>query len=229
MTQKTIFHVKKRDASVKFGNSQRKSGLIPGNVFGLKKDSQSIEMNGSAFAKLYASEGDTGLMYLHFEDGSQDEPALIGEVQRHPVTGEMIHASFKRVNLREEIEAQISIEIVGEHSVPDATALLVLDSLTIKALPTDLPEKFEVDISGFTEVGQSVTIADLKFDRSKVTLVLTGDTTEESPVVILQEVKEEVVEETVTPDDVEIAEKGKEGEEAEKSSVAESTPSDSQE
>lgn len=210
MSSKTTFHVKKRPTAVKFGSSQRKLGNIPGNVFGLKKESEAIEMLGSAFGKLFASEGDTGLIYLSIEGEKQEQPVLISEVQRHAVTGEIIHASFKRVNLKQEIEASISIELVGENAVPDSTALLVIDSLTVKALPADLPEKFELDISKFTEVGQSITIADLAFDRSKVSLVLSGETSEESPVVILQEVKEEVIEAEVNPEDVQIEEKGKE-------------------
>jgi hypothetical protein len=72
--------------------------------------------------------------------------------------------------------------------------VVVKDEIEVEALPADLPEKFEIDVSLLTEVGQMVTYADLKYDRSKVTLVL-GEEGEEEPVVLVQEQREEEPEE----------------------------------
>ncbi len=203
MSHKIVFHVEKRAVSSKFGNSQRKLGLIPGNLFGLNKASESVQMNGLAFKKLYSQEGDTGLVYVQIDE-EKEQAALISEVQVSPVSGDIIHAAFKRVNLKAEIEVEIEIEMVGENNVPQATVLRVLDAIVVRALPTDLPEKFQIDISTLTEIGQSITIGQLEYDQSKVQLVLTGDTTVESPVAVLQETREEVVEEDSTPAEVEI-------------------------
>ena len=43
-----------------------------------------------------------------------------------------------------------------------------IDEVEIEALPTDLPEKFEVDVSGLAEVDQFISVGDLKFDKSKI-------------------------------------------------------------
>jgi hypothetical protein len=61
-------------------------------------------------------------------------------------------------------------------------------------LPTDLPEKFEIDISKLTQVGQSVSYQDLVYDKNLVTLMIEEEELN-NPIVILQEQKEEVEEE----------------------------------
>jgi large subunit ribosomal protein L25 len=65
------------------------------------------------------------------------------------------------------------------------------DVVEVEALPQDLPEKFEIDATQLTEVGQMVSYKDLQFDRSKVTLMIDEEQMDE-PVVMVQEVKEEV-------------------------------------
>jgi hypothetical protein len=95
--------------------------------------------------------------------------------------------------------------------------LTVVDALEVSALPTDLPDKFEVDISALKDFGDTITIGDLKYDREKVEIQMTGEVNEESPVVLLQEVKEEVEpEEEASVEDVEVGD----GEEAEESTEA---------
>ena len=77
------------------------------------------------------------------------------------------------------------------------SALVTKNEVEVEALPANLPEKFEVDISSLTEVGQSITLADLTFDKSKITLELGEDVDPANEtVVVLQAVAAEV-EETV--------------------------------
>ena len=74
--------------------------------------------------------------------------------------------------------------------------LLVKDSIEVEALPADLPEAFFIDISKLTEIGQEVHVADLEYDRSKVTIQMTPEE-QEMAIAFVQEVKEEVIEEPV--------------------------------
>jgi large subunit ribosomal protein L25 len=193
MSDKVIFHVESRKKSDK-SNKLRKMGRIPANVYGLSAESQSLTVDLVGFTKLYDNSGDTGLVYL-VVDKQKEQPVLIDSVDYNSVTGTIIHAAFKRVDLNETVTAMIPIELVGENKISDTFVALVKDEVEVEALPANFPDKFEVDISTLTEIGQTVTLADLAYDKSKVTLVLDeGVNPAEEAVVILQRVEEEVEE-----------------------------------
>lgn len=191
-SQKAILHVRERSITGKKSKQLHQQGFIPGNVFGLNEESESIELEKSIFKKLLAEQGDTTLLYLQVGTDKQI-PTLIGEIQYNPITDEPIHVAFKRVNLKVKVTAEIPVETVGEFEVADATVVLTRNMLEIEALPADLPELFEIDISGLTEVGQTLHLSDIKFDREKITVLLSEEELE-APIVIVQKVEEEVEE-----------------------------------
>lgn len=202
---KTIFHVKKRETLGKKVSRLREKSLLPGNVFGLGLDSQPVEVDSYAFQKLYDEEGDTGLIYLNIEGDAKETPVLIDEVSYHSVSGQALHASFRRVNLSEKITADVPLKLVGENNVPGTMVLLVHDTLEVSALPAELPEDFEVNVEELKEVGDFIAIKDLVIDGDKVEIVMSGDMSEDTQLVILQEIKEEVEPEETSVDDVEVA------------------------
>lgn len=207
---KTTFPISSRDIMGKKVNKLRAQKIVPGNVYVAGGESVALQFPEKEFNKLHEEVGDTGVVYLKIDDSKEDRPTLIDEVQIDPVTGKVVHVSFKEVDLKEKIEVEVQIELVGEFDIKEAVMVQVKNSVMVEALPTDLPEKFEVNIENLTEIGQSITLADLDFDKSKISLVeIENDEDWENPVVLVQEQREEEIEEVV-----EVAEEG-EGEEGE--------------
>lgn len=192
---KTQFHVSSRALEEKI-EPIRRNGYTPGNVFGLQKKSETISLNTKALSQHLKTEGETGLLYLVLDEKGSEQPVLFSEVQRHPVTNEVLHVSFLRVNLAEKITQEIDVKLTGTFELKEATVVLVRDVLEVEALPADLPEAFYIDISKLTEVGQEVHVSDLEYDHSKVVLQLSEEEQLE-PIALVQEVKEEVIEEPV--------------------------------
>ncbi len=192
---KIQFHVSSRALEENLAQIRR-NGFTPGNIFGLSKDSAGISLNTKSFLQHLKTEGESGLLYLVADQTKTEIPVLISEVQRHPVTNDIAHVSFLRVNLNEKITKAIDVKLEGLFEVKEATVLLVRDSIEVEALPADLPEAFFIDISKLTEVGQEVHVADLEYDRSKVTIQMTPEE-QEMAIAFVQEVKEEVIEEPV--------------------------------
>ncbi len=215
MTSDHTLVVQPRKLFGKKASRLRNQGLVIANVFGDGQESTAIQLDTQAFTRLYEQVGESGLLYLEIEGESKNRPTLIDEVQLHSVSGNVEHVSFRQVSLKEKVTAEVSIEIVGEVDISDAVMTVIRDTVEVEALPTDLPEKIEVDVTSLTEIGHSISMADLKIDASKVSLVLGDDQNpEEMPVVLIQEVKEEPVEE---PEETE-----GEGEEAAEGEAAES-------
>jgi large subunit ribosomal protein L25 len=156
----------------------RKSGEIPANVFGKNLKSVLVQINSKEFSKLHSQVGESTLVYLEVENEKDPRPVLIREVVLHPVSGSILHISFNQVDLKEKVTAPVSVELVGE--APAETShlgILVqqLNEIEVEALPTDMPERIELDVSGLADVGASIIVGDIKISKN-VTLLTPADT-----------------------------------------------------
>lgn len=147
----------------------RKEGLLPGNVFGKKVKSEAIQVVLKDFEKVFKEVGETGLVMLKV--GKNEKPVLIHNLQLNPVTDKPLHVDFLQVDLKEKVEAEVPVELIEESPAEKqgiGTVVQYVNEVKVEALPTDLPESFEVDTSILTEVDQAIHIKDLKVDSSKV-------------------------------------------------------------
>ena len=220
---KIKFSIDKR--SDKKNKQIRRDGRIPANVYQAGEESIALEVNTLKFEKLYNEAGDTSLVYLTVEGIKNALPVMIDEVQ-YDHMGQPIHVVFRKVKLTEKISTNVPVELVGEFDVDNAVLVLVKDEVEVEALPTDFPENFTIDQSKFTQIGDSITLADLEYDKEKVTLVLGEDENpEEITIVSVQEQREEepeeAPEELVEPELVGAEDKESDSEETTDSSAEE--------
>lgn len=149
----------------------RLAGAVPANIFGKRIKSEAIQVAAKDFEKIYKEAGETGLIELKV--GVKTHPVLVANLQRHPVTDIPIHVDFRQVDLKEKVVAKVPVEMVGEAPAERSgigTAVLYINEIEVEALPTDLPEKFIVDVGSLAEVDQAILVKDLKVDRAKVAL-----------------------------------------------------------
>lgn len=133
---------------------------MPANVFGKGIKSESLQVKLADFQDIYKKVGETGLLYLTVKNGKVEEkPVLVSNVQLHPVSDTPIHVDFHQVSLKEKVTAAVPVEISGEAPAEKGgigTVVQYIDEIEVEALPTDLPEKFVVDISKLAEVDQAI-------------------------------------------------------------------------
>ncbi len=176
---KQILEAETRKISGRKVKTLRSQGLLPANVYGKKIKSGALQVNLKEFEKLFTKVGETGLITLNIKNGKKEEKAvLISNVQKSPISDSPIHVDFRQVDLTEKITAEVPVEIVGESPAEKqsiGTVVQYLDEIEVEALPTDLPEKFTVDVSALSEVDQAVFVKDLKVDQKKVTLNINPD------------------------------------------------------
>ncbi|OGV97133.1 hypothetical protein A2W24_00300 [Microgenomates group bacterium RBG_16_45_19] len=177
----------------------RRQGFIPANVYGTKTKSFAVQVKHADFSLVYSQSGATGLINLAVTGSQKTHPVLITNVQTHPVTSLPLHVDFREVSLTEKVTANIAFETTGDSpAVKDLNGVLVIihNELEVEALPAYLPDKFVLDISSLAEIGASLFVKDLKFDRKLVTLALTP---EEMLVTIKPQEEEKVEEAPVEP------------------------------
>lgn len=147
----------------------RRQGLIPAHVFGHKVKTEHVQVAASEFLKVFEKTGETGIIGLAVD--SQKKPVLVKNVQVHPVTDAPLHIDFYQVNLSEKVKVNVPIEIVGEAPAVHkkiGVLLTPVSEVEVEALPADLPENIQVDVSALVEVGNEIKVKDLKIDRLKI-------------------------------------------------------------
>ncbi len=174
----------------------RQAGGLPGNITIPHHDSEAIVLQPREVTKLISLGQETALVYVSIEGHKTPVPVLIEEIQADAMSGQILHVAFKKVSLKEKVKAEIPLEFVGEVEIPNGVMIKVKESVEVEALPTDLPESIEVNLASLTEIGQSILLKDLQIDATKIQLV-AGEADLESPVVLIQEHKEEKIEEPV--------------------------------
>lgn len=154
--------VSKREITGKKVRKLRREGIIPANIYGADFDSTAIQLSLLDFKKAFAIAHETGLVDVELD--SKVVPVLIKNVQYNPLTDEVIHADFHKVNLKEKISAKIPVEAIGEpKAVADKIGLLEqpVMEIEVEALPTDLPEKIEVQVENMAAVDEQILVSDL--------------------------------------------------------------------
>lgn len=174
----------------------RSAGDIPATIYGKNVKSVSLQVGADAFSALYAQTGETGLIELSLD--SDLRPVLVHTAQTHPVTGQILHIEFHQVDLKEKVKANVPIEIVGEPiAVTDKKGVLltILDEVEVEALPTDLPDKIELDVSKLAEVDQELKVGDLKAPSGSTFLTDSEQTLVKIGALVSKEAEAQAAEE----------------------------------
>ncbi len=140
----------------------RAEGKIPGIIYGGKRpESTSVTIDRSVFLKLRKQSTESTVIEVSV-DGDVVK-ALIGEIQYHPVSDEIIHVDLRQVEAGKRVKARIKLNFVGESPAVKTGGLIVQnrDFIQVIAVPESLPESIDVDMSVLTEYEQGVHIGDL--------------------------------------------------------------------
>jgi large subunit ribosomal protein L25 len=159
----------------------RKNGEIPATIYGKNITSMSISVKAIDFEKVYAEAGETGLIELKLE--KENKPVLINTIQKHPVNRDVMHIEFHQVDLKEKVKTHVPLEFIGIAQAvtnKEGALLELLQEIEVEALPMDLPEKIEVDVSGLIHVNDEIKVSKLK--------IISGVTFLTDPEVIMVKV-----------------------------------------
>ena len=201
---------KKRTVQGRHVKRLRAEGALPGIVYGHRKEAASVMLDASEFRRVFAKAGRTHLVDFVL-DGGRAEKVLIKEVQRHPRFEGAVHVDLYRIDLKEKLQLEVPISIVGEAPAVkrgDGDLLISAHSLRLECLPSDIPDSIEVDVSGLENVDDAIRVHDLTFPET-VTVLSGGDE------MLVKVQGHRVAEEPVEGEGAEVvAEEGAEGAEA---------------
>ncbi len=209
-----IIKVGKRDVTGKQVAKLRRDGILPGVVYGHKVDSYPVQMETHATTLLMKKITPTTLVTLD-QDGKLTK-VIVRDRSYDVVTGALLHLDFLAVSMTEKLRANVAIELIGEapvlDEVPGSLINHVLNELEIEALPNDMLERIEVDLSGIATAEDSITVGDLDLG-DKITILTPHDEVIVSVGYVAEEAEPSVIAEAEGEGEPQVMEKGKKEEE----------------
>jgi large subunit ribosomal protein L25 len=158
----------------------RRDGRVPGVIYGGGNDPVPFDVDARALRHALAARG----AVLELSIGSDATPAVLKDAHYDPVRGDTLHVDFLRVRLDVAISAVVVLNLTGVEAAPGVVEGGVLEQVTrelnIEALPGDIPEAIEHDVSAMV-IGDTVTLAAVTAPRG-VTLL---DDPEETVIATL--------------------------------------------
>lgn len=162
MADQIVIDAQKRNVIGKQVKALRRTGMIPGVLYGPEFEPLHLQIPWSHLRPSLLAAGGSKIVQLNLE--GEEYNALVRDVQRAPVRGDVLHVDFYRVRMDVEITTDVPIVMFGDTAkIDDAGGVVVqeMNTITVQCLPGALPSEIQVDVSGLKEVGDSVLVADL--------------------------------------------------------------------
>jgi len=173
--EKVVLKATKRTVTGKQVNQLRRQGLLPGVVYGYKIDPTPISMEAHSTGLILPKLTSSSIVTIDLE--GKQIPALVRETQKNYIKNIYTHIDFQAVSLTEKIRTYVSLHFSGTApAIKDFQAAIVtnLSEIEVEALPTDLPERIEIDLSKLAALGDAIHVKDLGLPAA-VTVLTDGD------------------------------------------------------
>jgi large subunit ribosomal protein L25 len=127
----------------------RRAGRVPGIIYGGEGEPVAFDVDARILRNTLAHAHAVIEVSL---EGGKAEPVVLKDVQRHPVRGEILHADLLRIRMDQPIQTTVTLEITGADEAPGVSEGGVLSQetreLNVEALPGDIPDVIQHDVSG---------------------------------------------------------------------------------
>jgi large subunit ribosomal protein L25 len=154
----------------------RRAGMLPGSVMRMNKGGTLlVKMDTHEFMMAVRGRSSKQMLVTLEMDG-KDVPALMREKQNDVLSGMPIHVDFSEVSLTEKVRVVVPVVLTGEPvgiKIGGGVLAQVLRNVEVECLPTDIVEKFTVDISKIG-LDETLFVRDLQLG-DKYSLVTRGE------------------------------------------------------
>ena len=187
----------------------RKDGILPVHVYGTSESPVSLQGDLLMFRRLIPQVGTNIPVSLEVEGQDGEDLCFVREVQRHPVTEDLLHVDFIRVDVSQTTQAEVPIMLIGDAPATrqGGTLLQPMQTILVEALPMNMPASLDVDVTGMDDFEKAIYVRDVTVGAN-VTVI--SDMDEMVARVIPPRVE---VEEVPEAEELEGVEEGVEGEE----------------
>ncbi len=148
----------------------RGEGKVPAVIYGRGEDTLPLVVDGRSLRQVLVTGGGNVLVDLAVKargKKTRQETVMFKDIQRDIIYQDrIVHVDFIRISMTDKIEVAVTLNFIGEPAGLDEGGVLSMVSreVTIKCLPGDIPEHFDVDISALN-IGDSLAADALDIDE----------------------------------------------------------------
>jgi large subunit ribosomal protein L25 len=178
MSEKTTIAAEfRQDVGKGASRRLRHAGKVPAVIYGGHRDPVALTLQQAALLHAAGKESFYASI-LDIKVGDRTQQAVVRDMQRHPYKPIIMHIDFMRVSAEEILRMSVPIHFIGEELSPagKASGVVIQHQLTeveIAALPRNLPEFLEVDLSEMT-AGDVVMLSHIKLPEGVTIPALSG-------------------------------------------------------
>ena len=151
----------------------RRQGIVPVHVYGQAKEPQALQVEAQVLRRILPRVGTNVPLSVEVEGQKGESICFVREVQRHPVTEDVLHVDFMRVDVSRTIRSEIPIVLTGNApAVRDlnGTVMRPIQTLLVESLPMNVPASVELDVSHLDDFEKGVYVRDAVVDPSVTVL-----------------------------------------------------------
>ncbi len=163
MTESAIIGALPREVTGKANRRLAAEGLIPAVLYGPARDTVSLSLVRHDFELFMQHQaGNPGLVELNITGVSEPVNAMIKQIQMNPVKGRVMHVDFLAIRMDRPVQTAVTLHFVGDApGVKEGGVMLhEVREVNVEALPSDLPDFLEVDMSDL-KMGSTMTIGEI--------------------------------------------------------------------
>ena len=158
-----ILQIQKRTTEGKKVKTLRNQGITPIHLYGSEFDSASMQVKMSELINILDLAGFSSPITLN--DGKNDIIAFAREVQRHPLTEQILHVDFQVVGKDDHVEVEVPINLTGESpAVKNLGGVLIklMETIRVSSKVDSVPKSLELDISVIESLEQSILVGEIE-------------------------------------------------------------------
>lgn len=172
--QETIQAEKRETKGTTASKRLRRSGIVPAVIYGSSQREYMIQLDSKTFFDVAKKQASQNFIVNLEIEGAQEKSKLVivQDIQRDPLTGNLVHIDFRAVSENETIHATVPIVLHGEPAGVKGGGILEqqIRQLEVFCRPGDLPESFSQDVSAL-ELGDTLKISDLELGDGVITKI----------------------------------------------------------
>ena len=192
-----ILQIQKRTTEGKKVKTLRNQGITPIHLYGSEFDSDSMQVKMPELIDILNLAGFSSPITLN--DGKSDIIAFAREVQRHPLTEQILHVDFQVVGKDDQVEVEVPINLIGESpAVKNLGGVLIklMETIRVSSKVDSVPKSLELDISVIESLEQSILVGEIEIAEG--VQIVSDETFAVARVIPPRiEVEEEEVEEEI--------------------------------
>jgi large subunit ribosomal protein L25 len=163
MLDVTSVQLAPREVTGKKVKKLRRQGLTPVHVYGGNGGPESLQVDALVLGRLLAKVGRNIPVSVEVDGNTGASICLVREVQRNPVSDEVVHVDFLRVDIAQRVRALVPVALIGEPPALRLNGTLIqpLQSIEVESLPLEMPTSIEVDVSGLDDFEKAMYVRDV--------------------------------------------------------------------